>query len=189
VKNREQGKSESAENNIVRVFFALWPEDNVRAALYEQARQQHRQCGGRVMRAATLHMTVLFLGEMPAERMHELQRLATSVQVATFSLKLNVFAGWRHNAIGYAAPTEPPTALMTLSAQLRESLSHAGFGFDRKALKPHVTLLRKMENMPLLQAIDVPEWTVYEFVLVQSILGVQGVRYEIVGRWPLIREG
>lgn len=149
----------------------------------------HRLCGGRVMRAETLHMTMLFLGEVAAERLPELKRLAASVRVVAFSLKLNQFAGWRHNAIGYAAPTEAPAALMALSTQLRESLLQAGFGFDRKALKPHVTLLRKMESMPLSQAIAVPEWAAHEFVLVQSVLDAQGARYEIVGRWPLNQEG
>jgi 2'-5' RNA ligase len=141
------------------------------------------------MRVETLHMTVVFLGEIPVERMAELQSLAASVQVAAFSFKLNWFAGWRHNAIGYAAPDEAPAALMALSVQLRERLAQAGFDFDRKALKPHVTLLRKMESMPVLQAIEVPKWTVHEFVLVKSVLDVQGARYEIVGRWPLIQEG
>jgi 2'-5' RNA ligase len=52
-----------------------------------------------------------------------------------------------------------------------------------------VTLLRKMESMPLPQAIEVPEWAAHEFVLVQSVLDAQGPRYEIIGRWPLIQEG
>jgi len=185
VKNREQGKSDSARNREVRVFFALWPDDDVRLRLHQLAQQQSRRCGGRVMRAETLHLTLLFMGGVPVERLCELQRAAAGVRALAFCFDLDRFAGWRHNAIGYVALAEIPEGLLLLSKILRASVAQTGFSFDRKSFKPHVTLLRKMEHPPHVQPISALEWKVREFVLVRSVLNAQGAGYEIIDRWPL----
>ncbi len=185
MKNREQGKSETGKTGNVRVFFALWPDEVVRAALYKLAQRQQEACGGRIMRAETLHLTLLFLGDIPAERLVELQQATMAVRGSRFCLELDHFAGWRHNAIGYASPCKVPDALPELVGQLREQAAKAGCGFDRKTFKPHVTLLRNLERMPQMQAVSLPAWHADEFVLVKSALDPTGARYEIVGRWPL----
>lgn len=185
MKNREQGNSESTKIGNVRVFFALWPDADVRTALYKLAQRQQGGCGGRIMRAETLHLTLLFLGDIPAARLVELQQAAMAVRGSKFSLELDQFAGWRHNAIGYASPATPPEALSELVAQLRTRVAESGFAFDRKLFKPHVTLLRNLERVPQAQAVSLPVWHADEFVLVKSVLGTTGARYEIIGRWPL----
>lgn len=185
MKNLEQGKSESAKNSVVRVFFALWPDNDVRSRLYELAQQQRHRGGGRVMRAETLHLTLLFIGDVPIGQLQELKQAVAAIRASAFSFDLKWFAGWRHNAIGYAAPSEIPEDMLQLSTQLCECVAQAGFSFDRKTFKPHVTLLRKMAHVPDAQPISVQEWTVREFVLVQSVLNAQGAGYEIIGRWPL----
>jgi len=185
VKNREQGKSESAKIDTVRMFFAIWPDEGVRAALHELARQQQAACSGRVMRAETLHLTLLFLGDIPADCLSAVQQAGSAVHMSAFTLEFGRFAGWRHNAIGYVAPIGVPEALPALVALLRERVAEAGVSFDRKAYKPHVTLLRDMANMPRLRSMNPLVWIVKEFVLVQSVLDQRGARYEIVGCWPL----
>lgn len=185
MKNREQGKSESSKIGKVRLFFAIWPDEGLCDALHELARQQQAACGGRVMRAETLHLTLLFLGDIPADRLFVVQQAGSAVHMKAFTLEFGRFAGWRHNAIGYAAPVGVPEALPALVAQLRERAAEAGVSFDRKAYKPHVTLLRDMARIPPMWSMNPLVWRVKEFVLVQSVLDQRGARYEIVGRWPL----
>lgn len=185
MKNREQGKSELADNRTMRLFFAIWPKMPLRQELHRMAVQQQQAYGGRVMRAESIHLTLLFLGETLREHLQELQRAAAAVHMRRFDLVLEQIAGWRHNGIVYAAPTRHSDRLSELAAELRACIDEAGFIFDDRAFTPHVTLLRKVSRVPELQAVKPMHWPVNEFVLVQSILDESGIRYEILGCWAL----
>ena len=43
----------------MRLFFALWPDDAVRAELARWSRELHALCGGRTTRPENLHVTLL----------------------------------------------------------------------------------------------------------------------------------
>lgn len=137
------------------------------------------------MRAESLHLTLLFLGDISAEHLLQLKSAAAVVHGSAFSLTLEQFAGWRHNAIGYAAPTSTADALSALVLRLRTCMAGAGFHFDQRSFTPHVTLLRKMAHTPPTQSIAPISWRVHEFVLVQSVSETERVHYRILGRWPL----
>lgn len=184
VKNREQGKSRAPQQPL-RLFFALWPHRMLAQKCHQLAGRVRQECGGRVMRAETMHMTLLFLGDTPAERLERLMAAAQEVHGQTFEMHLDEVRGWRHNAIVYAAPSTYPASLAGLAADLRERVEAAGFHFDTKAFKPHVTLLRHAERMPDVQHAVALSWRVEKFVLVQSVPEAGRMRYDIIGRWPL----
>jgi 2'-5' RNA ligase len=186
VKNREQGKRELSGNANLRLFFALWLDPPERRILHKLAGRQQLTCGGRIMREETIHMTLLFLGETPAERLPDLDQAASRVRTPRFNLVLDRFAGWRHNGIGYAAPSLMPDELASLVSQLHRCVAEAGFSFDRRAFVPHVTLLRKVQAEVAPREIPTLIWPVREFVLVQSVPEAAGVRYEVLSRWPLL---
>lgn len=185
MKNREQGKSELTGETNLNLFFALWFDLPVRQTLHKLAGQQQLKSGGRIMRAETIHMTLLFLGETPAERLPDLNQAASRVHTPCFNLVLDRFAGWRHNGIGFVAPDRISDELCLLVSQLRSCVAEAGFSFDRRAFVPHVTLLRKVQREVVTQQITPLIWPVREFVLVQSVPDAGGVRYEVLSRWPL----
>lgn len=56
----------------LRLFFALEPDPAVRRALASLARALARATGGRVPQAEILHLTLAFLGQVPAGRHAEL---------------------------------------------------------------------------------------------------------------------
>jgi len=185
VKNLKQGKSELVAKANLRLFFALWPDTSVRDSLYTVAKNRQLELGGRVMPAETLHLTLLYLGETPAERLPELECAAATVHAPVFDFVIERFAGWRHNGIGYAAPSQPSDEMLSLVKQLRACVTEAAFSFDQRAFVPHVTLLRKVEQESPMQPIKPLTWTVREFVLVQSVPDVGGGCYETLGRWLL----
>ena len=133
----------------------------------------------------SIHLTLLFLGGTAAERLPQLESAAAAVHGSAFNLILEQFTGWRHNAIGYAAPVATIDALSALVLQLRTCVADAGFHFDQRAFTPHMTLLRKMTHTPEAHAIAPISWRVHEFVLVQSVSGMEQMHYRILGRWPL----
>lgn len=167
----------------VRVFFALWPSPDVREQLHSMARQCQRRHGGRVMHADTLHMTMLFVGEIQVSAIQTLIQQVDATDIPPFSFMLQEIRCWKHNRIAYAAPSRENTALMALSERLKRAAQTAGVEFDRRPFTPHVTLVRKLErpfeNMPL----AIMEWQVSEFALVASEANAQGARYRNLHVW------
>jgi len=56
------------------MFFALWPDDAVRAQLAHWSRELHAVCGGRPTRVENLHLTLAFLGGVEDARAAEVER-------------------------------------------------------------------------------------------------------------------
>jgi 2'-5' RNA ligase len=173
-----------------RVFFALWPPAGARAALAAWQLSLRKLCGGRAMRADTLHATLVFLGDVPVHSLEALKLAAQEVEGAGFVLRFDSARYWGHNHIVYAAPSVVPDALTQLVELLEQRLSAHRFCFDHRDYKPHVTLLRHAQwsDAPL-PTLTPPatEWRVHEFVLVQSLRDERGARYEVLARFPLVR--
>lgn len=172
-------------NGSLRLFFALWPDRGLQQALARKARQLQAECGGRVMRADGLHMTLLFLGAVDSVRLAQLKTAAARVAGSSFSLRLQRFACWRHNHIGYVAPSDTVEPLSVLVDALCRQVTEAGFAFDRRPFAPHVTVLRKIEHAVATQELSLPEWPVRDFVLVASMTTAAGSRYRVLATWPL----
>jgi 2'-5' RNA ligase len=135
------------------------------------------------MRRDTLHVTLAFLGDIPAGRVADAGKVADEMAVEPFDLILDRLGYWKHNRILWAGGVSP--RLTFLADSLDEKLLVAGFVLDERPFQAHVTLLRdaRCSKVP-----DLPQpivWPVREFVLVESRLSREGSRYEIIGRWPL----
>jgi 2'-5' RNA ligase len=167
-----------------RVFFALWPGAEVRQALMHVGLKMHRQVQGKLTREESVHMTLLFLGETPTERLEALTRLAAGIAFEPFTLSLEQADCWKHNKIAWVAPLETPPALARLVSALEQRAAAQGFRFDRRPFAAHVTLLRKARCGPLDLQMPCIRWEVRDFALVRSELGSNGSRYSLIGRWP-----
>jgi RNA 2',3'-cyclic 3'-phosphodiesterase len=174
------------EASNARLFFALWPSPEVQLSLRNIALQRLGECGGRPMRANTLHMTLLFMGAVKRVQIVELMRAAEKVVPSPFAFRLQQFACWPRHHIGYAAPWNEVEKLAWLARLLRQEVEQAGFNFDRKDFVPHVTLLRDIVHPVAPRFTDPIEWQVSEFALVESTLTEQGVRYQTLATWQLL---
>lgn len=144
----------------------------------------HRQLDGRLTRAESIHMTLLFLGDTAVERLPALAQAAAGVSFEAFALHIDTAGCWKHNKVAWVAPSLAPPELGCLVAELERQVAGAGFSFDRRPFAPHVTLVRKARCAPLdFEAPRIP-WQVREFVLVRSQLDSNVSRYQIVSRWP-----
>lgn len=168
----------------LRLFFALWPDADTRAALDRTGKWLHRHWEGRRTRPETLHLTLVFLGTVDASRLDELRELAAQVRAEKFALNLDQAGCWRHNRVGWLGAGETPPALAILVADLESRLESSLFRFDKRAFVPHITLLRKARcaEVPACRPVG---WPVDRFVLVESQSTDSGVQYQIVGEWPL----
>jgi 2'-5' RNA ligase len=178
----------TASSSSVRVFFALWPDAEVRQALMRVGLKMHRQLDGRLTREESIHMTLLFLGDTPEERLAPLARAAAGVPFEPFAFGIEQADCWKHNKVAWVAPRDTPAPLARLVSALEERVAAEGFRFDRRPFAPHITLVRKARCVPLELNLPRIRWAVREFVLVRSQLDSNGSRYAVIGRWPPMPE-
>jgi 2'-5' RNA ligase len=172
---------------VARVFFAVWPDEPAAAALSRVAAEGRQACGGRAMRQDSLHLTLAFLGDLPAGRLLEARRsadeLLADARPAAFTLTLDRLAHWRHNRILWAGGQSP--ALTALADGLCRRLREAGFRLDDRPFTAHLTLLRDARCPAPPPPVEPVAWLVREFVLAESALSPAGAHYRAIGRWPL----
>ncbi len=169
-----------------RLFFALWPEAELRGKLALLGKKAQAEAGGRAMKRETLHLTLAFLGNVSADMGQRAFQVAAGVQGEAFDLALDRLECWRHNHIVWAGASLLPAAAAHLAEELAAALRREGFSLERRPFAAHVTLLRNARCPEILAQPESTVWPVRDFVLVESKLSPKGASYEVVGRWPLV---
>ena len=167
-----------------RLFFALWPEPAVQAALAEIGRQLQRRLGGKPTRQESIHLTLAFLGDVVLERMDDVRAAAGRAAFEAFAFTVDAAGCWNHNGVAWVGPSVIPQPLLRLVGSLADALLDAGFRVDGRPYAAHVTVVRKARCKSIDLAIAPVQWRVKEFVLVRSELNAEGSRYNVIGRWP-----
>ena len=168
-----------------RLFFAIWPDDDLRGAIEHGVRKPIRRSGGAAVPARNLHVTLVFLGGVDAAGFEAAKAAAGSVRRPAFDLVLDRLETWPRQPLLCLAPSETCGPLRDLAIALRDQLDSRGFEIERRPFRAHVTLARKVNRPKAREPIDLPAWAVREFVLVESVTGASGSEYTVVGRWPL----
>ena len=134
-----------------------------------------------------LHITLVFLGGVPAETQVCIEQTADSAQVPAFTLRLDRFGYWPRKRMLWAMPDPRvlPAALSALVEGLQRGLACCDVKLEERAYRPHVTLARKLARGPKVGHIEAVEWTLNEFVLMESVSTPAGVRYPVLRSWPL----
>lgn len=169
-----------------RVFFALWPDEEVARQFDEAGRKAHQLLGGRRMRRETLHLTLAFIGDIAPERLAALHEIAGAIRLPPFDTVFDRLQCLPRKKIAWVSAGAPPTALLELAASLNAQLKAAGFRTEERPFAVHVTLLRNARCGTAQPDADLRvDWPVRDFVLVESELRPEGASYRIIGRWQL----
>ncbi len=180
-------KSNNGEGKL-RLFFALWPPEPAAHTLHAWAEAAHARTGGRVTRAATIHLTLAFLGDVAGDRVASLIDCARRVRGQPFDLRLDEGRRWEHNRIVWAGPLSMPEPLRDLAAQLDGVLESGGFRTEKREFKAHISLVRRAGEGEGLPPFEPVEWHADEFVLVRSALASDGPAYATLSRFSLASE-
>ena len=87
----------SVHRSTRRLFLAAWPNADVRAQLASLV-EQCAACGqGRAIPAENLHLTLAFLGDLPQERIGEIEELAERLEPAPVQMSLDRFGHFSHH--------------------------------------------------------------------------------------------
>jgi 2'-5' RNA ligase len=143
----------------------------------------------RWVRPELYHVTVVFLGNQPAESVPAIEAALASAAPAVqpFTLHLNELRrlGGHERGALVAGVVDPSGSLQAFRAALDTQLRAHAIAFDSKRLVPHVTLGRPRgrSGLPPLAPIDLratPPLAVQVINLVKSDLLPTGPRYETI---------
>lgn len=169
-----------------RLFFALWPDEQVRMELAAVSQMMNTALRGRPVPVNNLHMTLFFLGEVDAVTLQKIEHFSDHVCTSSFSITLSELVFRQKQQLVWVEAEEVPPQLADLLNVLRENLSILPVRLEKRQFVPHVTLVRKANSQRApFKAITPIQWQVGHFSLVRSHLGEKGVRYEILKNWML----
>lgn len=174
------------ESATLRLFFALWPGEGVREALWQASRQLVRASGGKPVPRENLHLTLAFLGSVPEALLPALREAAASLALPGFSVTLDQAGYWPRPRVAWLAPTRLPPALPALVSDLWRAMAGFPVEPDTRPYRPHLTLARKVSRPGPLVLSQPVHWPVSEFCLVRSVSDRAGARYEPLARYHLL---
>jgi RNA 2',3'-cyclic 3'-phosphodiesterase len=188
---RAPGGERTRPRDYHHLFFALWPEADVRERIDAAAQQLKRAHAprGRWIRPHRYHLTLRYLGEhasLPDALLVAALAAGEAVRAGSFDLRLDVAASFANRSIpwwlGCGGVAQGFTELWReIAAGLAANGQPQRDDVDPVA---HVTILRDADQRLPTMPIAPIDWPVRGFVLIDSHLGREA-RYEILRRWPL----
>ncbi len=165
-----------------RLFFALWPDEEVLAAI-RQTCQALEINEGKAVKPEKLHVTLLFLGDVPNSRIDDLIAMAQSLSLPSCELVFNRLEHWVRPGVLCLTSDEVPPPLEELVDGLKKGMRKLGLKPEKRPFRPHLTLARKVKKRVITREIEPIHWPVREFTLVASRLDENGSNYQVIARW------
>lgn len=181
-----------------RAFFALWPDEALRARLRAQLPGPLEGVGGRALEPLDWHVTLRFLGAIDAAQLAALRAQADEVRGAPIELRFERIEYWAQaRLLALVALVEVPREALALAQELERLARAAGLGAQERPLRPHITLVRGVRaapgpgvigRLPGVQGSDL-SLRASEFHLAESIVpepvAASARRYRTLQSWPL----
>ena len=169
-----------------RLFFALWPDDNVRRLISEAP---YPRLKPRTTPMENWHMTLVFLGPTSPAQLTRCTAVADGIVAEPFVLELDMTGKFIRARVAWLGCSHPAPGLVRLQADLENGLrracpDHPTFVERQRPYCPHVTLYRKVGKPLVPEKIKPVRWAVDSFSLVESRPSERPV-YRILDSWQL----
>ena len=163
--------------NTRRLFFALWPDNRQRDRLRDVINSVAKTVEGKAVDRRNWHITLVFIGEFPENRVPYLIERAAQIKVEPFRLSFDRLEFWpRPKVASLCAATVPPE-LQAIVDALNRVLLDLGLKPEDRSYRPHITVARNARPFPTerLAQRSITEWSGIE--LVESVPVPGGVHY------------
>lgn len=172
-----------------RLFYALWPDADTRAAL--EHLQQQLQLDGRATPAANFHITLAFLGEQPVASLPVLEDILAGVACPSLPLNIDCTGYFSRLRLAWLGMRHPPEELLNLHEGLLAELKAARIAIKPSpGFRPHVTLARNTSAPPPMPGAPI-HWLADEVVLAESQVSQQpgqGALYRVIATKKLNKQ-
>ena len=160
-----------------RLFFALWPDDRQRERLRDTMSPVARQVEGNAVYRGNWHVTLVFIGNFPANRVAELQAATGDIAVEPFRLRFDRLAYWQRPRIACLQAMSVPPPLQALVDGLNRALAPFDLEPETGHYRPHVTAVRRARAFEPIMLARPLELNFESFELVESVSTRDGVQY------------
>lgn len=160
-----------------RLFFALWPSDRQREELRDTISAAASAVEGRTVYRGDWHVTLVYIGAFPEERLPELQRVAANVEVRPFRIRFDRLDFWARPKIACLTAVAVAPELQALVEALEAGVRPLGIEPENRTYRPHITITRHARAFtpePLARPVTL-EWSGFE--LVESVSAGRGATY------------
>lgn len=200
---RQSPRSGSSGPSL-RLFVACELPDEAREALAAVQRllQERGADGVRWVRPEGIHLTLKFLGEVPARRLEAIERVLSRAVREPFRFsvqlgKLGSFGGSTGLRVVWVSLEGEVEGLARLAARVDAALEPLGFPRERRPFAAHLTLARVKEGVSpqdrrrlfdLVRSLELPSLpalTLEAVSFMQSTLEPGGARYQCLARFPV----
>ena len=161
-----------------RLFFALWPDERQRETLRNTISPVARTVEGKAVHRGNWHVTLVFVGNVAADRVPDLQAAAATVSVEPFRLRFDRLCFWQRPKIACLQAMSVPPPLARLVSDLNTVLQPFDAVPEGGTYRPHVTAVRQartFEPVILARPLEL-NWS--SFTLVESLRTRDGVHYQ-----------
>ena len=169
----------------MRLFFALWPDEMVRANLARQRIDLARNSGGRPTRPATLHVTLVYLGEVSPDKLADAIAVGESIDAPGFQYNIDLAGCYTSANIAWMGSEETPMELFILQETILAAAHEIGFKTDPRTFRPHITVARDVTTPFASTEVNPTMWQISTFSLIESRSTSVGATYDIIQTWPL----
>ena len=168
----------------IRLFFALWPDEEVREKIAEYVNLLLSE-SGRVVPRYNWHMTLHFIGNATFDEKDCLDRQARTVKASVFELNFDQTGFFKKPKVFWLGSENPPEALFDLQKNLGKQISCCEYDPETRPYSPHITVARKVTEKPAFRFSSKIPWYVDRFVLIESVSEPDGVRYQVLEEYLL----
>ena len=181
-----------------RLFLAVFPDAGAVTSITEAIRALPSTRETEALRwlsDSQLHITLRFLGSVPAERVASISSACAVAVASCMGFELEVcgagaFASARRASVLWLGSGVGTAALRALATRVNAAIDAQGFTPEAREFQAHLTLARSKRPRSLLQTIESlrglrVQFRVDEVVLVRSHTGPKGSRYEVLERFAL----
>lgn len=175
--------------DTLRLFYALWPPRAWAQAWHEAARRWAGvRSGVKVIPPERLHLMLVFLGNLPRERLGAFLALGAAMGAPPDEpLVLDRFECWARPRVACLSGPPPQGAWSRFIERLAQESRALGAKVEHRPFRPHVTLARKVSP----EAFDASglgvglpiRWSAAGFFLIRSESGPEGLRYLTAGEF------
>ena len=167
-----------------RVFFAIVPDENsLNEIIALQSEQQADKA--RFLTPEKIHLTLLFIGSVDAERLACIIEKAAKASQRSFDISFDVTGSFKRSKILWLGSSKDNPNVNGLFKNLKHQIEQCGIKTEKRPFKPHITLARKFCGRQLIDPQHAIEFNVSHFYLMETIPNGNSVRYEILETYPL----
>ena len=167
----------------LRLFFGILPDKSCQLAL-RKSLSALPGIHGRAVPRCNHHITLVFLGNFPEDRIACFQKQAAEISFRPFSLILDHLGTFKKARVLWMGVSEVPRGLSRLHEQLNAALQSCGFEPEERKYRPHLTLFRKFTGKLPQPDLKPVRWEVRAFHLMVSESTEDGVRYRSLASFP-----